>query len=91
MSACSPDSVFSASAAAVSNHLSVLVFRGSMDEQSRSHFLPQYKLRDISNLRQKDCFFKWTCKNLILGKNQEKKFRKFRGSRDILVLSGALF
>ena len=29
--------------------------------------------------------------NLILGKNQEKKFREFRGSRDIPVLPGALF
>ena len=45
-------------------------------------------------LKSKKWFFlHGLVENLILGKNQEKKFRKFRGSgfMDVPVLPGALF
>jgi len=43
----------------------------------------------MTNLRK----LRGLVENLILGKNQEKKFRKFRGSgfMDVPVLPGALF
>ena len=47
-----------------------------------------YELRNKSKLR---FFYHEIVENLILGKHQEKKSRKIRGSRDNTVLPGALF